>query len=98
MLTVDVLDEMANDDRWLGYGYLGARRHARDASDPEAIVDPALVVRADQMVIDAANRQHMTYERLFAWANNKTGRWYGDCMFGGGTEFAAQHLPGTRLH
>jgi hypothetical protein len=98
MLTTEVLDQMASDDRWLGYGYLGARRNALDTSDPEAVVDPALVVEADRRVVESANEQHMTYEQLFRWANNKTGRWYGDTMFGGYPEQAHRHLPGTRLH
>ena len=98
MFTPATLDQMATDERWLGHGYLRQRQNATDTSDPEALIDPALVVRADQMAVDAANTQNLTYEEFFRWANSKTGRWFGDCMFGGGIEHAPQHLPGTRLH
>lgn len=99
MLTVADLVAMADDDRWLGHGYLGTRRNALDSSDPEATVDPAMVAKADQMAVDAANEKSLTRERLFEWANNKTGRWFGDCMFGGlGADMARPYAPGTRLH
>lgn len=98
MLTTDVFDRMSRDDRWLGHGYLGARRNALDTSDRDALVDPALVARADQIAVDAANAAKMDYERLFQWANNKTGRWFGDCMFGGFPEQAHRNAPGTPLH
>lgn len=97
MFTPDVFEQMSRDDRWLGYGYLGARRTALDTSDPQATAGPALVARADQMAVDAANAERMDYERFFRWANNKTGRWFGDCAFGGTIEQAPRYAPGAPL-
>lgn len=98
MLTPEVFDQMARDDRWLGHGYLGARRNARATSDLDAIVDPALIVEADDIAIEAANNQGMSYDTLFEWANSKVGRWFGDTIFGGGSrEQIHQVLPGVSL-
>jgi hypothetical protein len=65
-------DQMTRDERWLGFGYLGERQHAYD----DAIVD-----LADTFVYDVT--ADWTDEELFAWANSKDGRWFGDVMFGG---------------
>ena len=72
VLTVDDLDRMEHDPRWLGFGYLGGRSNAPDA-------DRALV---DAEVLRIANDRSMDYEGLFAWANSKTGRWFADTTFG----------------
>lgn len=99
MLTPDVFVKMLDDDRWLGYGYLGARRNALDNSDPNAIADPALVVEADDLALEAANKQGMSYDALFEWANSKVGRWYGDTIFGRGSrERIHQVMPGVSLN
>jgi hypothetical protein len=73
MLTITDLDRAANDDRYLGWGYLGERSRQDDAT---------LVAAADQRVIDLANERGWDYEDLFAWANSKLGRWFGDGVFG----------------
>jgi hypothetical protein len=73
MLTITDLAKAAQDDRWLGWGYLGERSRQDNA---------VLVEAADQRVIDLANERGWTYEELFAWANSKLGRWFGDGVFG----------------
>jgi hypothetical protein len=80
----EVFDAMTADDRWLGFGYLGARRNALDTSDPEFCPpQPERVGQADELVLDHAHRHRWTEEQLFTWANSKNGRLYGDAMFGG---------------
>lgn len=84
-LTTADLDLMERNDEWAGFGYLGERRNAR--LNGKSIVD------ADAKVLEAANAQGLTADALFEWANSKTGRWYGDCMFGGFPQQGGQYLP-----
>jgi len=60
-------------DGWLGFGYLGERRHW-----------PADIRRenADAAILAVANLNRWTAERLFTWLNSKPGRWYGDMTLG----------------
>ena len=69
-------DQMSNDDAWLGFGYLGERSHQ----------DAALRDFADTFVYDVT--ADWTDAELFAWANSKDGRWFGDCVFGGNLDAA----------
>lgn len=86
-LTIAHLDHMESDDRWEGFGYLGERRNQRLAGrGTEA---------ADIKALRAANAAGLDYQGLFAWANSKDGRWYGDCMFGANERHAEKYLPGT---
>jgi hypothetical protein len=89
-LTIADLDRAANDDRWLGFGYLGERVNVRTSTDPEAPANPVLVEATDQRVIDHANAQGWTYEDLFSWANSTSGRHFGDAMFGSDERFDAR--------
>lgn len=99
MFTVDVFEEMSRDDRWLGHGYLGARRNALDTSDSESHLDPAIVAEADRIAVERANTRDMSYDAFFEWANSKVGRWYGDTMFGGGSRADMEKvLPGVSLY
>lgn len=98
MFTLDVFEQMSRDDRWLGHGYLGARRNALDTSDSDAIVAPAVVDEADRLAVERANAQDLTYDAFFDWANSKVGRWFGDTMFGGGPRTHIEKvLPGVSL-
>lgn len=74
-LTVADLDRCLDDERWLGFGYLGARQNIREEGDSTEVVDAAVIL--------AARAQGWTYEHLFTWANSKRGRWYGDIAFDG---------------
>jgi hypothetical protein len=82
-------DRMLNDDRWLGFGYLGERRNQLQAGRA------AEVAAADVKAMAAANEAGLTGEELFDGANSKNGRWYGDCMFGSYASPSANlYLPG----
>lgn len=77
------------DERWLGHGYLGARLVALDTSDPETPARPDEVADADESILERVEDEGWTYEELFAWANSKDGRWFGDVAFGSGDLRAA---------
>lgn len=85
MLTTQDIEKAANDERWLGFGYLGGRRTMLTSTDPEAPADAALVAVVDEQLIAYANVHGWDYEDLFAWANSKNGRWFADSMFSGST-------------
>lgn len=87
-----VFDSMTNDERWLGFGYLGGRRSALDGSDPECPARPDLVADADRQILDYAVAHNWDREQLFEWANSKDGRWFADCAFGGSPAMAARYL------
>ena len=84
-LTTEILDQFANNDDWAGFGYIGERENqlftGRD------------VTAADEMLLESANRQGLTADELFDWANSKAGRWYGDCWFGANGQHAEKYLP-----
>jgi hypothetical protein len=75
-------DAMTERDDFLGFGYLGARRNALDASDPDCPPVPEQVAIVDSLVLAYATEHRWSAERLFTWANSKNGRWLGDHMFG----------------
>jgi len=83
-------DELAKDDRWLGFGYLGERQNqlADNRKDP---------LDADALALQSAIDEGLTYDELFEWANSKFGRWYGDCMFGSDGTHAEKYLPTRKL-
>lgn len=84
----EIFETMMRDDRWLGFGYLGARRSELAMGRTE------LVAEADGIVLASARERGIPYKRLFTWANSKNGRWYGDCFFGSHTHHhAADYLP-----
>lgn len=85
-LTTADIDRMTNDDRWLGWGYLGERE--RNSGPAQHATD--------QRVIEFANHRGLTYDELFAWANSKDGRWFGDVMFGGAGAFEARWQEAVR--
>lgn len=78
---------MERDDRWLGFGYLGARH-----SFIAGLVESGLTLKqgadwlaeVDEAVHNAAAAEGLTYDQLFTWANARVGRWFGDVMFGAG--------------
>lgn len=84
-LTTADLDRMTDDDNWLGFGYIGGRRTALTSDDPEAPAQPERIAEVDAWLIARANRLGLDYDGLFAWANSKNGRWFGDVVFGGDT-------------
>lgn len=94
-LTTTHLNRMTTNEDWEGFGYIGERENQftgmhsgeRDADTT------AIIHQADLMLLESANRQGMTEDQLFAWANSKHGRWYGDCWFGANGQHAEKYLP-----
>ena len=85
-------DDMAQDDRFAGFGYIGARQNLRDAIATGECGPDMLdaLAEADSMVLDTG----VTGEALFEWANSKTGRWFADCYFGSSDHrHADKYLP-----
>lgn len=88
MITTADLDQMTSRDEWLGFGYLGGRQIEIEAGRTE------LVAKADALALENANRAGWTADQLFdRWANQKVGRWFADCMFGGAGKHAEKYLP-----
>lgn len=74
-------DAMTAREDWLGFGYLGARRNALDTSDPEITpTTPAELAKVDAWLLRVMHA--WTADEIFAWANSKYGRWFGDEVFG----------------
>ena len=81
LLTTSDLDAFEQDDEWAGFGYIGARRNAREAIESGEWDEPMFVIeQADDAVLMEANRRKWTAARLFTWANSKSGRWAGDLL------------------
>jgi len=80
-------DDLTKDERWLGFGYLGERRHQNHQPQTEA----------DLLALETAIGRGLTYGQMFTWANSKYGRWYGDCMFGCNGQHANEYLPTKHL-
>lgn len=71
-LTVDDIGRGYDDERWLGWGYLGGRGQ----------LGAAELTRADRVVVDFANAHGWDYDRLFEWMNSRPGRHFADDPFG----------------
>lgn len=94
--TTADLDRFETSDSWAGFGYLGTRQAHRVAIADGEIPADNLLERADQMLLDHANRLELKELALFDWCNSKDGRWYGDTWFGGWNgDRAAGLLPGA---
>ena len=98
MLTTTDITKAADDERWLGWGYLGERSHMLNSTDPEAPANPLLVEATDQRVVDLANERGWTYEDLFNWCNSKLGRHFADTVFGGRGRFDQRIDDAVRFH
>lgn len=70
--TSAVFDRMCDDERWGGYGYLGARWIAILMH-----VDPKVLEEADERIFTFAADLGWTAEDLFEWANSTLGRTVG---------------------
>jgi hypothetical protein len=92
---MNLFDDMARDDRFGGFGYIGARQNLRDSVAtsewPADMLD--VLAEADAVVLDTG----VTGEALFVWANSKDGRWFADCYFGSTDHrHADKYLPTKR--
>lgn len=85
-LTAADLDDMENDPRWLGHGYLGERglyaAGAEERGETQVHAD-LKIAAAESRLLQHVNAEGWTYEDLFAWANSRAGRHFADCVFGG---------------
>ena len=70
-----LFDRFANDDRFLGFGYIGERRNFLDA-------DAERVAEADETILEHVRDMGWTADELFAWGNSKDGRWFSDMALG----------------
>ena len=96
MFTVETIEKMTTDPRWLGFGYLGERRNLRaEVVSGERfrtdVID--LIARADALALAQANMYGLDADTFFHWANSIQGRKYGDCWFGSGGRHASSYLP-----
>lgn len=66
--ATDPFAAIAEDPRYLGWGYL-CRRDNLSTADRGV---------ADGVVFGAVDALGWSAEDLFAWANSRTGRWFGD--------------------
>jgi hypothetical protein len=84
----DIFLVLADDARFLGFGYIGGR----DDLTAETRAD------ADSVVLAHAEAAGWTVEDLFAWANSKAGRWFADVAAdGAGSEVLASKAAGWGL-
>ena len=67
-LTTDTFDDFALRDDWLGFGYIGGRRHLTAAER----------ARADSIALAYAIEHGWSEGDLFLWGNSKLGRWFSD--------------------
>ena len=86
MITTQTIESMKHHDEWGGFGYLGERENVRDAvkSGERPVEDLQRVADVDELVAAYANKNGITFGRLFRWANSRPGRHFADCMFGWG--------------
>lgn len=72
-LTISDLLAGLEDERWLGFGYLGERSHQKAAAQD----------RGDLYVLQVANEQGWTRDELIVFVVSRVGRHFGDLVFGG---------------
>lgn len=88
-LTTDNIEAGYDDDKWQGFGYLGAREGAIQSIEAgEWNGDLANIAAADQAVLDHANAKGWSTGRLFAFLNGRAGRHFADTAFGGPADLA----------
>ncbi len=87
-------EDMTTDERWLGWGYLGERKRFLDETDPDTLAGSmtpadrvAYIAKLDAQVLTYAAGQRWSAEKLFRWANSRTGRHFADWMFGSSYSF-----------
>ena len=90
--TSSTFDDMARDDRFCGWGYIGARQNLRDAVAAGEWSADMLDTLAEADALALATG--VPGDKLFAWANSKDGRRFADCYFGSSNHaHADKYLP-----
>lgn len=84
MITTADLQSMTKDDRWEGFGFLGARQaaYASVESGEWPASHLGFVMDVDFVVLQLANEAGLDAEEFFGWANSKAGRHFGDVVYG----------------
>jgi predicted DNA-binding WGR domain protein len=78
VLTVDTLNALYGDINWGGFGYLGERQ-------THYFTQRANAEFGDQVLLAYANRHGWSIRDLFNYTNSRSGRRYGELVFGGFT-------------
>lgn len=91
------LDAFEDHDEWLGFGFIGGRKNAREAIDAETTAFESgfsleQMQVADNMVLFHANRLGWSRDRFFAWANSREGRWVADILIGSKLDASTDNL------
>lgn len=71
-LTIGHIQKGYDDERWLGWGYLGGRTEYMGEQGLKTLAE------ADRTVLAYANDHGWTYDQLFAWMNSRPGRHFAD--------------------
>lgn len=89
-LTKNDLIKMTKEDYWGGYGYIGEKQgilnsltemHFTQENQESRIKQMIhLMDSVDNVLLEYANENGWTYEKLFAWVNSKMGRHFADEM------------------
>ena len=82
MSTYTNFDAMSENPEWLGFGYIGTRRHLSEADR----------ATGDALVLEFAAAKGWSDADLFEWANSKSGRYFADSIDGGDRAFALREL------
>lgn len=81
----ELIEAFEAHEDYAGHGYLGERRAmlaAAATGEADADVVDGLIAQADAMIDRVVADLGWDLDELFAWANSKAGRWFGDCWFG----------------
>lgn len=76
---MNIFDTLEQDERWLGFGYLGGRHTALTSTDSECPANPALVAEVDAWILEQTSG--WTADEIFTWANSRPGRHFADVAF-----------------
>jgi hypothetical protein len=92
-ITKNDLRKMTQDEYWGGYGYIGEKQgilsslvemHFTKENQERQIKETMHYMdTVDSSIVEYANENGWTYEKLFAWVNSKMGRHFANEMFMG---------------
>ena len=92
-ITKNDLIKMTQDENWGGFGYIGEKQGILNSlvemhftkENQERQIKEAMhyMDSVDNSIVEYANENGWTYEKLFAWVNSKMGRHFANEMFMG---------------
>ena len=90
-LTQEDLRKMTQDERWGGFGYIGEKQGILNSltemhftkENQESLIKETIhyMNQVDNTILEYANENNWTYEKLFSWVNSKSGRHFANEMF-----------------